>query len=40
MMSEIQGGVPGNMTNTDQGREGIKNPEILADVICAWPLRL
>ena len=26
------------MTNTDQGREGVKNPENLADVICAWPL--
>ena len=26
------------MTNTDQGREGVKNPKHLADVICAWPL--
>ena len=33
-------GVPGNMTNTDQGREGVKNPENLADIICAWPLTL
>ena len=27
------------MTNIDQGGEGVKNPENLADVICAWPLR-
>ena len=26
------------MTNSDRGREGDKNPEILADVICTCPL--
>ena len=26
------------MTNSDRGREGVKNPENLADVICTCPL--
>ena len=32
------GGVQANMTNSDRGREGVKNHENLADVICACPL--
>ena len=27
------------MTNSDRGREGVKNPENLADVICTCPLK-
>ena len=32
-------GVLANMTNSDRGREGVKNPENLADVICTCPLK-
>ena len=31
------GGVQANMTNSDRGREEIKNHENLADVICTRP---
>ena len=31
-------GVTPDSTNTDKGREGVKNPEKFADVLYGWPL--
>ena len=33
-----KGGIQANMTISGRGREGVKNPENLADVICTCPL--
>ena len=35
-----RGGVSPDSTNMDKGREGVKNPEIFADVLNGSPLRV